>query len=486
MLHNYIYNEIINALVYEPLEGQKKLIGKLSKFVSQSSGSNEIFLLKGYAGTGKTTTVAALIKALKTLKQNTVSAAPTGRAAKVLSGYANTPATTIHKKIYRQKAANDGMGNFVLDVNLHKNTIFIVDEASMIANYDSGNSVFGSGRLLDDLIQYVYNDKGCKLILIGDTAQLPPVKLDISPALDIKELETYGYNIIDYELTDIARQSQDSGILYNATKLRKILQKTMNRDAEVQLKGFPKFKTEEFEDIKRVNGADLIESISDAYSKYSEQEVAVICRSNKRANRFNQGIRSSVLYKEEEISTGDLIMVVKNNYYWTEDYEEINFIANGDTAEIISIKKYTERYGFRFADVTLKFYDYNNLEIDVKIILDTLNSETASLTYDQNVLLYRNVEEDFLDIKNKKNRYKKIREHPYFNALQVKFAYAVTCHKAQGGQWKKVYVDQGWINEDMINKEYLRWLYTAFTRSINELALVNFRKDFFYDNEIFD
>ncbi|MCD4794481.1 MAG: AAA family ATPase [Bacteroidales bacterium] len=486
MLNDFIYNEIINALVFEPLEGQKELIVKLANFVSGSSNENEIFLLKGYAGTGKTSIIAALVNALKKLELKSVLLAPTGRAAKVLCSYAKTGAFTIHKKIYRQKSANAGFGKFVLDINLHKNTFFIVDEASMISNSSFENSAFGSGKLLDDLIRYVYNNKSCKLILIGDTAQLPPVKLDISPALDLKELQTYGYDVTEHELTEVVRQAQDSGTLYNATKIRQLLSKSMQYEVKVEFKGFPKIKLEGFDDINRISGADLIEKISDAYGKYSEQEVAIICRSNKRANRFNQGIRASVLYREEEITAGDLLMIVKNNYFWSEDYDEIDFIANGDTAEIVKIKRYTERYGYRFADVTLRFYDYKDLEIDAKIILDTLSSETASLSYEQNIALYRKIEEDFSDIGSKKKRFEKIREHPFFNALQVKFAYAVTCHKAQGGQWKKVFVDQGWITEEMINKEFLRWLYTAFTRPTNELDLVNFRKEFFYENEIFD
>lgn len=486
MLNDYINNEILKSFKYEAPEGQKKLIKKLANFVSSASKQNEIFLLKGYAGTGKTSVIAALVKAVDSLKLKSFLLAPTGRAAKVLSLYAGKNAYTIHKKIYRQKSSSDGFGKFILDINLHKDTIFIVDEASMIANRTNENSSFGSGKLLDDLTEYVYNNKGCKLILVGDNAQLPPVKLDVSPALNKKELESYGLDVIEHELTEVIRQEKDSGILYNATKIRKILSKSSETDSKVIFKGFPKIKLEGFSDIKRLGGADLIESISDAYNSYSEQDVIVICRSNKRANRFNQGIRSSVLYKEDEISVGDLIMIVKNNYYWAEDFDEIDFIANGDTAEIIKIGSYTERYGFRFADVTLLFYDYNNIEIKTKIILDTLNSESASLTYEQNVELYRKIEEDFSEIKNKRKRFEKIRELDYFNALQVKFAYAVTCHKAQGGQWKKVFLDQGWITEDMINKEFLRWLYTAFTRSTKELYLVNFRKDFFYKDEIFE
>lgn len=488
MLNDFIYNAILNNLVYEPLEGQKKLIYKLSEFISETSSENEIFLLKGYAGTGKTSTIAALVKALRKLKLKSILLAPTGRAAKVLSTYAQKEAHTIHKKIYRQQNSNSGFGNFALDANLHTNTIFIVDEASMIANQSFDKSVFGSGRLLDDLIEYVYNQKGCKLILIGDTAQLPPVKLDISPALEKKELDFYGFNVIEYELTEVARQEKDSGILFNATKLRGILEKSMsyNEGVNVEFKGFPKIKLNGFNDIKRTIGSELIEEISDAYSKYSEQEVAIICRSNKIANRYNQGIRNTVLYREDEISVGDMIMVVKNNYFWAEEYDNIDFIANGDIAEIVRISSYKERYGYRFADLTLKFHDYNNIEIDAKVILDTLTSEKASLSYEQNKELYAKIEEDFEEIKNKSTRYKKIKKHPFFNALQIKFAYAITCHKAQGGQWKKVFIDQGWITEEMVNKEFLRWLYTAFTRSSNELNLVNFKKEFFYKDEIFD
>ena len=488
MLNDFIYNAILTNLVYDPLDGQKTLIFKLSEFVSEASSKNEIFLLKGYAGTGKTSTIAALVKALRSLRLKSILLAPTGRAAKVLSIYSKKEAFTIHKKIYRQQSSYSSFGKFSLDANLHTNTVFIVDEASMIANQSFDNSVFGSGRLLDDLIEYVYNQKGCKLILIGDTAQLPPVKLDISPALEKKELDTYGFDVIEYELTEVARQEKDSGILFNATKLRNILDKSMSygEGINVEFKGFPKIKINGFNDIKKIVGSELIEAISDSYNKYSEKDVAIICRSNKIANKYNQGIRSTVLYREDEISTGDLIMVVKNNYFWAEEYDNIDFIANGDIAEIVRIRSYNERYGYRFADLTLLFHDYNNLEIDVKVILDTLTSEKASLSYEQNKELYAKIEEDFADIKNKSIRYKKIKKHPFFNALQIKFAYAITCHKAQGGQWKKVFIDQGWLTEAMINREFLRWLYTAFTRSTTELDLVNFKKEFFYKDEITD
>lgn len=485
MIYSFINKIIIDNFKLNPLEGQKILIEKLASFVSESVLSNKIFLLKGYAGTGKTSIIAALEKSFKTLKIKSVLMAPTGRAAKVLSNYAQKEALTIHKKIYRQKSAAS-FSNFILDKNLHSETIFIVDEASMIANQSFENSIFGSGRLLDDLIEYVYNGKDCKLILIGDTAQLPPVKLDISPALEKKELESFGYIVEEFELTEVVRQTKDSGILYNATNIRNIISKSMKYDSPVSFKGFPKIKLEGFTDISKVAGDELIEEIADAYSKYSEREVAVICRSNKRANRFNQGIRASVLFREEEISTGDLIMIVKNNYFWAENYPEIDFIANGDIAEIVKIKSYTERYGYRFADVTICLTDYNNIEIDAKIILDTLHTETASLSSEQNRELYFKIEEDYKDLKNKQSRFSKIKENPFFNALQIKYAYAITCHKAQGGQWKKVFIDQGWVNEDMINTEYLRWLYTAVTRATDELKLINFRKEFFFDNENFD
>lgn len=486
MLKDFIFEEIIKKLDFEPLNSQKELIRKLSNFIRNTEYSKQIFLLKGYAGTGKTSIIAATVKALSKFKIRTILAAPTGRAAKVLSKYANREAFTIHKKIYRQQSSSDGFGKFVIDKNLYKNVIFIVDEASMISNQSREFANFGSGRLLDDLIEYVYSGENCRLILIGDTAQLPPVKSDISPALNKKELEIYGFDVIENELTEVVRQSAESGILYNATKLRKILNTEMQIPGKVEFKGFPKIKLSDFNDIERITGGDLIEAITDAYDRYSEKDTVIICRSNKTANRYNQGIRSQVQYKEDEITTGDLIMVVKNNYFWAEDYDEIDFIANGDTAEVVRLSSYTERYGYRFADATLKFPDYNNIEINAKILLDTLSSETASLSYEEQKKIYRKIEEDYLQIKSKKKRFEKIRENPFFNALQIKFAYAITCHKAQGGQWKRIFLDQGWITEEMINKEYLRWLYTAFTRAEEKLSLVNFKKDFFYEDEIFD
>ena len=472
MLKNHIEGKLLQNLGFSPTSGQEMLAGKLAGFVGESS-ADSIFLLKGYAGTGKTSMLSALVKTLSDFKFQTVLLAPTGRAAKVLSSYTGRNAYTIHKRIYRQQSSTDGMGRFVLDKNLHKDCFFIVDEASMISNSVAEGSVFGSGRVLDDLYEYVYSGQNCRLILVGDTAQLPPVGMDISPALDAHELELYGAEVVEHELTDVVRQEQDSGILYNATNLREMI-----ADDYLEAAYFP-IETAGFPDVSRIGGADLIEQISSCYDRYGEQQTMVVTRSNKRANKFNQGIRSTILYKDAEITVGDLLMVVKNNYFWLGEGEKVDFIANGDIAEIKAIRKYEELYGFRFANVSLKFIDYEDLEVDCKIFLDTLSIEAASMTPEDNQRLFQTVAEDYQDVRSKKKRWEKIRENPYFNALQVKFAYAVTCHKAQGGQWDAVFVDQGYLVEDMINKEYLRWLYTAFTRPVKELYLVNFNKEFF-------
>jgi exodeoxyribonuclease V len=474
MLNDYLYNEIIKTLVFEPLDNQKTLIKKLCDFALDEQGEQTVFLINGYAGTGKTSIIAGFIKVLDRHKLNTVLMAPTGRAAKVLSSYAGKQSFTVHKKIYRQTSAGSDQDKFVLDVNLQKNTLFFIDEASMISNESPDNTIFGSGRMLDDVIRFIYNGKNCKLVLIGDQAQLPPVKLDLSPALKAKEFNQFNLSVTEHELTDVIRQEKASGTLFNATYIRTLIQQSESRTF-----GFPKLKLKGFTDLKRINGIDLIETITDAYDKYGIEDTVIICRSNKQANKYNQGIRNMIFFKENEISSGDMVMIVKNNYFWTEGIENIDFIANGDIAEIKKIHRYTERYGFRFADVTLQFHDYNDIEIKAKVLLDTLASESASLTSEQSLRLYKTIEEDFLDIANKKSRYKKIREHEFFNALQIKFAYAVTCHKAQGGQWKKVMVDQGYITKEMITKEYLRWLYTAFTRTTKELDLINFSDEFF-------
>ncbi|MEA2041250.1 MAG: AAA family ATPase [Bacteroidota bacterium] len=474
MLNKYISNIITSTFEHKPLEGQKIVINSISEFI-QSNKNDAVFLLKGYAGTGKTSLIGALVKAFKELKLKSVLLAPTGRAAKVLSKYAQKNAFTIHKKIYRKQSSHDGFGKFKLDKNLHTNTLFIIDEASMI-NSASENSVFGSGNMLDDLIRYVYNGKGCKLLLSGDTAQLPPVHSVLSPALDKNQLEGFGKNVIEHELTEIIRQAKESGILYNATNIRNLLNSLQPHDT---LPEFPQIELDNFSDITRVSGRELVEEIDQAYGEHGEKDVTIICRSNKRANRFNQGIRQTVLYREDEITAGDLLMIVKNNYFWAEEIENTEFIANGDIAEIATVKGYEERYGFRFADVRLIFPDFDNAEIDSKILLDTLHSERASLSQADFKKLYHKIAEDYPEINNKRTLFKKIKDNPYFNAMQVKYGYAVTCHKAQGGQWSTVFIDQGWLTKDMINTEFLRWLYTAFTRSTEKLRLVNFSNDFF-------
>ncbi len=475
MLENHLTQRIRSNIKFEATLHQELAINKLANFITKEI-NNEIFLLKGYAGTGKTTLMSALTTTLTELKLNTVLLAPTGRAAKVISQYANKPAYTIHKKIYRQKSLSDEVAVFTLDRNLHKNTIFIVDEASMISNFSIDSSPFGSGCLLDDLINFVYSGSNCRLILIGDTAQLPPVGLDISPALDSAELRTsYNFNISQMELTQVVRQSEKSGILSNATLLRQMLANNCNQ--------YPQLHTRNFNDIIRLGGADLIEEIQSAYYNFGVEDTIVITRSNKRANQFNQGIRNAVLYREEEISAGDLLMVVKNNYYWAENVKEIDFIANGDIVELVRIRKYINLYDFRFAEVTVRFPDNNNVELDTLILLDTLSIESASLSREDLKRLFFAIEADYSDIRNKKKRYEKTLNNKFFNALQVKFSYAVTCHKAQGGQWSSVFVDQGYIIENMLNREFFRWLYTAFTRATQKLYLVNFNKDFFPETD---
>ncbi len=476
MIKNHLKTLLSQNLPFTPTTSQLELIDVMSDYIF-SNEPDEIMLIRGYAGTGKTSMLYSLTQALSALKIRTVLMAPTGRAAKVLAGYTKMPAFTIHKKIYRQKSSSDGFGLFVLDKNLFKNTYFIVDEASMISNESSENSVFGSGRVLDDLLEYVYSGENCRLVLVGDTAQLPPVGLDISPALDVDALEYYGFSVKMVELTEVVRQSEGSGILSNATGLRKKI------GSQNLVSGFFQILLESFDDVEKISGGDLIESITSSHDKYGIFETTVVTRSNKRANLYNKGIRGSILYRENEIERGDLLMVVKNNYYWADEEMKLDFIANGDIAEVIQIYKYEELYGCRFANVCLRFVDYENLELDCKIFLDSLALETAAFTYEQNRALFEAVSEDYSEIRNKRERWKKVKENPYFNALQVKFAYAITCHKAQGGQWKAVYVDHGFVNEESLNTEFYRWLYTAFTRPTEKLYLVNFDKGFFEGEE---
>lgn len=469
MIKNLISQKITQKLGHLPTGSQKILISDLSEFITQTE-NNSLFIIRGYAGTGKTSAISALVKTMDEFRLKFILLAPTGRAAKILSQYSGKPANTIHKKIYRQKSSKDGFGRFALEKNLHNNTIFIVDEASMISNLPSENSVFGSGCLLDDLMHYVYNDKGCRLIISGDTAQLPPVGSVKSQALDKTFYGTLFTKIIECELTEVVRQEKKSGILENATILREQIRKGMT--------GYPKFNIAGFTDIVRVSGNELIDHINSSYETAGMEQTVVINRSNKRSNMYNSGIRSRILFREEELIQGEMLMVVKNNYYWLQDKEQIDFIANGDTIEIIKIKKYEELYGYRFVDVRIRLVDYE-IELDAKIMLDTLNIESASLTSDQNKNLFYTIYEDFQEIKPKKKGYSRVKESPYFNALQVKFAYAVTCHKAQGGQWKNVFIDQGYIHENMMDTEYLRWLYTAFTRSTQNLYLINFPDKYF-------
>ena len=435
-------NTIKKNFKHTPTSDQELLIEKLSEFIL-SRKTSEAFILKGYAGTGKTTLMSALVKSLPSIKVKSILLAPTGRAAKVLGQYTEKPAFTIHKKIYKQQSASDGFGKFVLSSNLYKDTLFIVDEASMISNQSTEGSVFGSGRLLDDLVYYIYQAPSCKLLLIGDTAQLPPVHLSISPALEHREIAKYGLDVFEIELKQVVRQAKESGILKNATYLREILPNYIENK-------YPFLDIENFADVQKISGNELIEQIASCYDKDGLEETMVVTRSNMRANRYNEGIRRTILWREEEIAVGDMLMVVKNNYFWAEKVESMDFIANGDIAEITRIIKYEERYGYRFAKVELNFSDYPNAEFEAMIFLSTLFLGAASLSYEQNRTFYKKLEEDYAEEKTKSNRYKKIKENPYFNALQVKFAYAVTCHKAQGGQWKNIFIDQGYFVEDML------------------------------------
>jgi len=473
MITDFVSKSIAKALRFSPTKGQQLLIVALAEFVT-GTNENTVFLLKGYAGTGKTSVVSALVNSLAEFNLKTVLLAPTGRAAKVLTYYSGQSAFTIHKKIYRQKQSTDGLGKFLINQNLHKNTIFIVDEASMISNSPTTGNVFGSGYLLDDLFDFVNSGDNCKLMLIGDTAQLPPVGVSVSVALDAEYLrKTFFKQVIEVFLDEVVRQEKKSGVLANATQLRRLL---ANNDLKQ-----PKFTLKNFTDIRSIKGRELLETISESYDRNGLENSIVLCRSNKMANRYNTGIRNAILYREEEISAGDMLMVVKNNYFWLEGFDDIDFIANGDIVEVERISKYEERYGFRFVTAQIRFVDYKDVEAEVKIMLDTLMHEGPALTSEQNLALYRNVAADYPEIHNKKQLYKEIKKNEYFNALQVKFAYAVTCHKAQGGQWKNVFIDLSYAPP--IDVDFVRWLYTAVTRSSSNLYLVNFPAEYF-DEEV--
>ncbi len=468
MINNYLRQQIKEYFHFQPTSEQEKAVEMLSEFLLSHS-SEEVFVLRGYAGTGKTSLVGALVKTLDSLKQKSVLMAPTGRAAKVFSLYAGHPAFTIHKKIYRQKTFSNELTNFSLNDNLYQHTLFIVDEASMIANDGLSGSVFGTGRLLDDLIQFVYSGTGCRLLLMGDTAQLPPVGEESSPALSPAVLNGYDLHVREIDLTQVVRQLSDSGILWNATALRSHI-----ASGEVSI--LPKIKFSCFADIRNLPGNELIEALEEAYSRQGMEETIVICRSNKRANMYNNGIRNRILYREEELSSGDLLMVAKNNYYWTEQNKEIDFIANGDVAVVRRVRHTREMYGFRFAEVQLSFPDYDDYEMEANLLLDTLQTDYPALSKTDNDRLFYTVLEDYADIPLKRDRMKKMKSDPYYNALQVKYSYAITCHKAQGGQWKTVFLDQGYVTAENLTPDYFRWLYTAFTRATETLYLVNWPK----------
>ncbi len=473
MLDDFIVNRIRAELPYVPNAEQEELLSKLGRFLT-SRDDERLFLLRGYAGTGKTSLVAAMVRAMHKLQQKTVLLAPTGRAAKVIAAYSGFPAYTIHKRIYRQKsigatrrgAENASYGDiFSISFNTQQNTLFIVDEASMIAN-DAEQKGFGTGRLLDDLIKYVYNGQHCALLLIGDDAQLPPVGQENSPALEADHLAGYGLNVTMHQLTMVARQALESGILYNATRLREQL-------AAQDVAALPHFTCDGYKDIRKITGEEMLEEIERAYREVGVEDTMVVTRTNKRMNLYNQGIRARILWKEDEISAGDRLMVTKNNYFWTRNYEGIDFLANGDMFEIRRIRNFRELYGFRFADASLQAVDYD-WEIDVVVWLDTLSTESPEQNYSLQNTLFNRIAEDYPEIRARKELVKKIMESEYFNALQVKHAYAVTCHKAQGGQWKRVFIDSGAVAEEHLGTDYYRWLYTALTRAREQVFLINF------------
>ncbi|MBO4560859.1 MAG: AAA family ATPase [Bacteroidaceae bacterium] len=473
-----LFDEIMAEFRFEPTHEQAIAMNRLACFVDDGA-ARRVFLLKGYAGTGKTAIVSSLVRTMVRHHRRVVLMAPTGRAAKVFANTSGFAACTIHKKIYRQKSLLDA-GSFQLDRNMHEHTLFLVDEASMISNEGLSGSMFGSGRLLDDLISYVYSGLDCRLLMLGDQAQLPPVGEHESPGLSAELLRTYGLDVSEFCLENVMRQEQESGILFNATQLRNF---TIDCTGAA---GF-RFKLDGFNDVVKISGSELIETLSGCYSRDGIDETMVLCRSNKRAIVYNNGIRNTILDREDELCRGDSVMIVKNNYYWTEkliadegadSYVNLpSFIANGDIAVIRRVRRQRELYGFRFEDAVLSFPDYDDLEMDVTLLLDTLHSEAPSLTREESDKLFNNVMEDYADIPGKKDKMKLLRENKHFNALQIKYAYAVTCHKAQGGQWKNIFIDQGYVSPDMQDEDYYRWLYTALTRATQTVYLVNWPED---------
>ncbi len=475
---DFLYSGFVSRLPFEPTPCQENLLRQVADFVS--SDDEDILVVNGYAGTGKTTAISSVISVMNEYKTKCVLLAPTGRAAKVLSSYSGMPAFTIHKHIYRQKSfGGDGFGQFSLAPNKDKETLFIVDEVSLIgidAAQQQSSAAFGSGNLLEDLVSFVRSGVECKVILIGDSAQLPPIGLDASPALHRDYMAAMG-GVSFSELTTVVRQQQESGILYNATMIRQ-LQVELDYGPGVMDICDLGLEIEPFDDIERIVGGELIEKISDAYSTYGEDDTIILCRSNKRAIKYNLGIRSTVQFKDERLVRDDKLMIVKNCYQFVDEVEGMDYIANGDIAKLQRISKFEERYGLHFAEARISFPDYDDAEIVAKVVLDTLESESASLTYEQSNMLYQGVNEDYAHITTKKKRYEAVREDKYYNALQLKYANAITCHKSQGGQWKCVFIDNPFW-QDELTVDDLKWLYTAITRATEKVYLVNFKDELF-------
>ena len=479
MIVDELKYKILQQFGFPPTQEQANALDVFARFLTDRN-PQVVMILRGSAGTGKTSLSGAIVRTLQAIRQKVMLLAPTGRAAKVFSLNSGTPAYTIHRRIYREKSFSGVDGQFNLNDNLFTDTLFMVDEASMVANMGLGGMNFGSGCLLDDLVHFVYQGRNDRLMLIGDKAQLPPVGEEESPALNAAMLQGYGLTVYECDLNEVLRQSEQSGILYNATMIRQMI----THDDITQL---PKIRFTGFSDIKPMPGAELIEALADSYHHVGLDDTIVVTRSNKRANIFNQGIRNMVLDREEELSQGDILMIVKNNYYWMEEErkkmkEKDNqvpsneipaFLANGDRAKVLKVRRRIDLYGFRFATLLLQFPDYGNYELEATVLLDTLTSEAPALTHEQQEQLFHQIEEDYQDVPLKADRMKAIRQDQFYNALQVKFAYAVTCHKAQGGQWAHVYVDQGYMTDDMLTPDYIHWLYTAFTRAKEMLYLVN-------------
>lgn len=472
MSASLFYSVLRKYFPFTPTVKQDVFFSKISEFITNSN-KNELFVLKGYAGTGKTTVISTIVNNLVAVQKKYVLLAPTGRAAKVIANYSNKPAYTIHKKIYFPKKAKGGGVSFTMQTNKHTNTIFIVDESSMISDVDSDSKMYANGSLLDDLISYVYSGSNCKMILLGDTAQLPPVHLDISPALDTDTLALhYDKEIIAIELDEVMRQEENSGILYNATQLRELLQDSFLTEFRFRCKGFKDV-------IRLTDGYDIQDAIHQSYSNFSIEDTTFIVRSNKRANQYNQQIRTKILGRESELAAGDLLMVVKNNYFWLKDSDEAGFIANGDIIEVLEIRTIKELYGFQFAVVKIRMVDYpNQRPFETILLLDTIHSESPSLTYEESNRLYQEVMKDYENETAAYKKFLKVKENEYFNALQVKFSYAITCHKSQGGQWNTVFVEQPYLPNG-IDKDYVRWLYTAITRAKDKLYLIGFKDEFF-------